>query len=182
MGRPPKWETPEELEELIQDYFDSCFEPKYEKKNIVIDVDKDGKDISELQWTAILDYKEEQVYERTRPFTITGLAVALGTTRQRLIEYGKNDDFWDTIKKAKEIIHNWTEESLYDTSNGNAVGKIFNLKNNWGWVDKTEVDVRKKVTDISKEDVDEEVDSILGKNNLKQDDKLPGTKTDNNEN
>ncbi len=72
-----------------------------------------------------------------RPYTITGLALALDTTRHTLLNYGKDEEYLSTIKKAKQKIENYAEESLY--TNKHTAGIIFNLKNNYGWVDKQEV-------------------------------------------
>ena len=73
-----------------------------------------------------------------RPYTITGLAIALDTDRQTLINYENRDEFFDTIKKAKQKVENYAEERLFN--GGNTAGVIFNLKNNYGWVDKQEVE------------------------------------------
>lgn len=75
----------------------------------------------------------------SRPLTITSLAVYLDTSRETLLDYQEKDEFSDTIKKAKQRIHAWTEEQLY--RNTQVTGVIFNLKNNYGWKDKTEQDI-----------------------------------------
>ena len=36
-----------------------------------------------------------------RPYTVSGLAYALGTNRQTLLNYEENEEFFDTIKRAK---------------------------------------------------------------------------------
>lgn len=69
-----------------------------------------------------------------RPLTISGLAIALDTTRQTLIDYETREEFSDTIKKAKLRIENWTEEQLFTSSK--TAGIIFNLTNNFGWSNK----------------------------------------------
>ena len=71
------------------------------------------------------------------PLTITGLALALDTSRETLMEYGEREEFVDTIKKAKLKIEHAYE--LRNIKRGNA-GDIFALKN-FGWKDKTESDV-----------------------------------------
>lgn len=73
-----------------------------------------------------------------RPLTITGLAVDLDTDRDTLLNYEKKEEFFGTIKSAKNKIHAWTEEYLFQGKN--QAGCIFNLKNNYGWKDKSEVD------------------------------------------
>ena len=77
-----------------------------------------------------------------RPLTITSLAVYLDTSRETLLNYETKDEFFGTIKKAKEKIHAWTEEQLY--RNTQVTGVIFNLKNNYGWKEKTESEVEHK--------------------------------------
>ena len=69
-------------------------------------------------------------------YTITGLALALDTTRLTLIQYEHRDEFLNTIKKAKTRIENDYEIAL--RRNGRA-GEIFGLKN-FGWDDKSQVE------------------------------------------
>lgn len=71
------------------------------------------------------------------PETLTGLALALDTTRETLLDYEKRDEFSDTVKKAKLKIENAYEKRLIGRGNG---GDIFALKQ-FGWKDKTEQSV-----------------------------------------
>lgn len=70
------------------------------------------------------------------PLTITGLALALDTTRETLMDYQNNDEFSYTVKRAKLMIENAYEQRLI--VNGRA-GDIFALKN-FGWKDKQEIE------------------------------------------
>jgi hypothetical protein len=79
-----------------------------------------------------------------RPYTITGLALAVGMDRDRLIQYENREPFYDTIKRAKQRVHEYVEERLFGGCS--ATGVIFSLKNNFGWKDKTEVDQNLNVT------------------------------------
>lgn len=72
-----------------------------------------------------------------RPYTLTGLAIDLDTTRETLMDYGVKNGYSDSIRRAKVKIHNYAEESLW-RGGGISTGIIFNLKNNWGWRDKNE--------------------------------------------
>jgi hypothetical protein len=73
------------------------------------------------------------------PYTICGLALALDTTRETLLDYeNKYPGYSDTIKKAKLICENYSEKKLFEGKN--VVGVIFNLKNNYRWLDKQEVE------------------------------------------
>lgn len=96
-GRPPKWENPEQVQVLIDDYFANT---------------------SEEEWT------------------VTGLALALDTYRDVLIRYEEKDEFYNTIKKAKEKVHNAYEKDLRKKGRS---GDIFALKN-FGWKDQQQVD------------------------------------------
>ncbi len=113
-GRPRKFETVEELQTAIDTYFESCFE-----EFTVALKDDEGKKTG-----------ERLIKKQVEPFTITGLAIALDTTRQGLLNYEGREEFYDTIKKAKVRCENYAEKSLFGN---NATGPIFNLINNYGW-------------------------------------------------
>ena len=139
------FQSKEELEVAVQDYFDSCMAPR---------MTEDG--------SIITDKKGKPIYYPIKPFTITGLAVHLGCCRQTLLNYEGREDFLDTIKAAKLKCHQFTEEYLY--SGKTPSGAIFSLKNNYGWVDKTEVATTN--TNISAEELknmtDEDLERIIG--------------------
>lgn len=141
LGRPLKFQTVKELKQAINDYFESLFEPRFDMWGNPVINKATGR----------------QMMKKSKVATVTGLAVALGTTRETLLDYelGKHDgkdltveqlaeneqieDFSDTIKEAKLRIYSDTEQQLYQ---GKAIGAIFSLKNNYGWKDKTEVETR----------------------------------------
>lgn len=67
------------------------------------------------------------------PYTVAGLALFLDVDTDTVRNYEKRDEFFGTIKRAKQKI----EESLEVKLHGNNVtGIIFNLKNNYGWTDR----------------------------------------------
>lgn len=72
---------------------------------------------------------------KSDPYTITGLAIALGTSRESLCEYEAREEFVDTIKGLKARCQNYVEKRLFGN---NPTGPIFWLKN-YGWKDKQEV-------------------------------------------
>lgn len=72
------------------------------------------------------------------PYTITGLCIALDICRDTLAEYMKKEEFSDTIKKAKLKVENYLEKHLITDSS--TTGIIFNLKNNFGWSDKQQIE------------------------------------------
>lgn len=127
-GRPLKFKSVEELQAKIDAYFAEC-DPHIVTKT-VLKFDKKLDEYFE---------KEVRVMTTQIPYTITGLALALDTSRETLLDYEAKDEYSDTVKRAKLKIHNYTELKLFES---NATGPIFNLKNNYGWKDKTEVDAR----------------------------------------
>ena len=70
-------------------------------------------------------------------WTITGLALALDTSRQTLLDYQHKDEFTDAVKKAKMKVENGYE---LDLKKHGRSGTIFALKN-FDWKDKQETDI-----------------------------------------
>lgn len=69
-------------------------------------------------------------------WTITGLALALDTSRKVLVEYEDKDEFSNAVKKAKLKVENGYE---IDLKKSGRPGTIFALKN-FDWKDKTETE------------------------------------------
>lgn len=93
-----------------------------------------------LKWQSV-DILQKQIDDyfaecdsSEKPYTITGLALALDTTRKTLIEYEDRPDYVNAIKRAKTKVENYAEQRLYS---GSAAGPIFALKN-FDWSDKTQ--------------------------------------------
>lgn len=78
---------------------------------------------------------------KEKPKTMSGLALALGIDRRTLVNYSDKDEYFPTIKNARQIVEQQNEEMLV-SGKGSATGIIFNMKNNFGWVDKTEQENR----------------------------------------
>lgn len=93
--------------------------------------------------------------ENGKPYTVSGLAYALNTNRQTLLNYEENEEFFDTIKRAKAKIECFNEEALY-SKDVPTTGVIFNLKNNYGWKDKQEFEANVTYEDSLKRVVDED--------------------------
>lgn len=130
-GRPRKYNTAEEMEVLIEKYFNSCFEP--------VTIIKDGEVI------ILKDNEGNELKKQIRPFTVTGLADALDMSRQDLLNYQKEEAFFDTITRAKRKCEIYAEERLFDRD-GNR-GAIFSLSNNFkSWNDKQQIEMTKEPT------------------------------------
>lgn len=91
-----------------------------------------------------------------RPYTITGLALFLDMDRQSLLRYEKEyeDEFCYTIKRAKERVQEFVECCLF--KKGIAPGVIFNLKNNFGWEEKQNIDATVKDKVVIVDDLPDE--------------------------
>ncbi len=74
-----------------------------------------------------------------KPLTMSGLAYFLNVDRQTIINYSNREDYFDTIKRARERVLMDTEERL-QTSGQPTTGIIFALKNNYDWKDKVETE------------------------------------------
>ena len=137
-GRPLKFATVEELQQKIDAYFDECDPHLIDKTEWVEARSKDGKLLKDENGLNYLVEIHHKVLTEQINYTITGLALALDTSRETLLDYEERPEFSDTIKKAKDKCENFIEHRLFGN---NPTGSIFNLKNNYGWKDKTEQDI-----------------------------------------
>lgn len=110
MSRPLIFETPEELEKKIKEYFD--------------DADMRGV-----------------------PYTVEMLSVFLDVDRKTLINYKNREKFFPVIKKAMlKIQANHVEQGL--SGQTQSAFAIFIGKNNFGYTNKEEVELKANVTQM----------------------------------
>lgn len=162
-GRPLKFKTVEELEQRIDQYFASLYD--YAR-------DMWGNRLKDKEYVPQPGDENNPtdgwVMKKVKVATVTGLAIYLDTTRETLLDYekGKYDEvdadgnnielspteqlfneqvnkFSDTIRQAKAMILDDTEQQLYKS--GASTGAIFSLRVNYKWQDKT-------VTELSNPD------------------------------
>ena len=119
-GPPLKFETVEKLQEAIDEYFDFC------DRRLLQGYDEKTN--------------TQFAYISPEPYTMAGLAYALDLSRKQLLVYKKRYQFGNAIKRAREKVQVDVERRLMEGKN--AVGAIFNLKNNFGYKDKTEQDIK----------------------------------------
>ncbi len=113
-GRPPVFDTPDKLQDAIDQYF---------KEGVTIKKVVIGK--APNNYTIDVEVP-----------TISGLCYFIGfESRQSFYAYEKKTEFSYTIKKARLFIERHYEEML---QTGNTVGAIFALKN-FDWSDKQEI-------------------------------------------
>lgn len=123
-GRRKKYETALELGIAVDLYFMACDEKRFWR----------SKDLTD-----------------STPYTVEGLCRALDIDRVTLLSYENNEDDAERrhiVRRAKlRIQQDALERGLSGRSNPAVT--IFNLKNNFGYVDKTETDTTVKVDPIA---------------------------------
>lgn len=107
---------------------------------------------TEEQFQKVVDKYFKDCDKDGRPYTMSGLALALDLDRYTLVRYGDKDLFAPLVKRAKARVEQQLEEDLHRL--GNNSGIIFNLKNNYGWRDQVEVTDNDKLA---------KVEELLGK-------------------
>ena len=144
-GRPLKFESVEVLEQRIEAYFYDCDKEEDTRRWSHDEIITDGDDrLCTNCWKMERSrgcLLVEGHLKLPRPYTVTGLAVWLNTSRQTLLNYEDREPFFDTIQAAKQRIENYAEEKLYDSSHPTR-GVIFSLSNNaQGWAERKSTDV-----------------------------------------
>jgi len=90
---------------------------------------------------AVISFFEECEQNKEHP-TMAGLALHLGfSSRMSLVNYNKEsgyEEHWEVVNYARLQIEAYLERRLPDLKS-NVAGLIFNLKNNFNWVDKQEI-------------------------------------------
>lgn len=131
-GRPLKFKSLDEVQRIIDAYFESKYEMQW------IDEPQRGENGEQLiDNNGRIITKPIRKKVKIEPFTVTGLANALGTSREIIIDYEDRAPFSHAIKAAKRRIYEQAEQNLLNRGNS---GDIFVAKN-FGWKDKTESDV-----------------------------------------
>ena len=134
MGRPRKFETIEQLEEMIGAYFESCY-----------GVDDKGNRI------------------QIRPITLEGLSYDLGCDRKTIYNYkgmkdSNNQDFFPTIKRAIDrcavalIEHSLTAR--------NPAGAIWLACNNYEYTQKVEVTTTTSSDQLDTDEIKAKLDAL----------------------
>ena len=98
-GRPPAFKTPEELQELVDSYFESL---------------------------KVYDEEGNEIFRK--PALITGIALHLGfCTRQSFYDYEKKPEFTYTIKKARLRVESSYEQQLFGKNTSGAIFGLKNV-------------------------------------------------------
>lgn len=127
--------TPEHLQSLINEYYESCMGPMFDKSG-----------------NLVRDEQGRIVKTQVKPYTLSGLALYLSVSTQTLKKYreGKLDTILDEMRaktedvltfsrvilRAKQTIEAYAEGRLYDRDGSN--GARFVLDCCYGWVSNKE--------------------------------------------
>jgi len=129
-GQPMKYKTVEELQEAVDNYFETD--------------------------AFVMNANGESEYLPT----MSGLALSLDVDRKTVLNYSKTEEYFPTIRKAKAKIESFIETRLYGN---NVTGCIFNLKNNFDWKDKQEIETKDTTNEVSDEDLNAKIFELMEK-------------------
>ena len=100
-GRPTKFDSPQDFEFKVNEYFDKCDDTEMEV------------------------WKGKEGFYGHRPYTLGGLAYHLGMTEKSLYNYGKTEGYSDIYDMAKSRVEqNLLEQGLFGNYNPNIVKLI----------------------------------------------------------
>lgn len=162
-GAPRKFLSPEHLQSMVNEYFESCNGPL---------IDRNGN--------LVYDANGNLVKTQVKPYTVSGLALYLdiSTTTMKKYQEGKIDDILEELKadtddkltfakvitRAKHRVEAYAESRLYDKDGSN--GAKFVLDCCYGWVgnaersqiklNKMQRELRQAEFDLKKKLIDEE--------------------------
>jgi hypothetical protein len=143
VGKPLKFSSPKVLQKKIDAYFREC--EAHTRK-------------------AVTQFGQEIDAPDPIPFTVSGLAYALDTNRQVLLDYGAREKYADTISRAKARIMAFGEQSLWRP--GIARGVMFSLSNNFGMSERHEVagivTHKSDASQLSEAEIESKIISVVG--------------------
>ena len=123
-GAKPYFNSIEEMQPLIDNYFNEC----------------DGTILKDADGVPILDKHDRPIMVGEKPYTITGLTLALGfTSRQSLLNYQGKEEFVDAITRAKLRVEEYANIRAFDRDG--VQGAKFTLINNFkGYKEKQDIE------------------------------------------
>lgn len=118
MANKAKYSEADEMQRVINEYFENC----------------DGEYLLDSDGDHVMDKQGRPIRINDRMPTVTGLAYWLGfTSRQALLGYEGREKFTTTLRRAKMRCEEYAERRLYDRDGQR--GAEFSLRVNFGWRD-----------------------------------------------
>ena len=139
-GMPRKFPTPEDLHTAVVGYFSYI-----DSHN---PIDKDGK------------------ITINKVYTISGMCDYIGIHKDNYYEYAKRPDYEHITKMAKQKVETFVVE-MATINKTNVIMSIVNLKNNFGYADKIDVNTNQNVETLDATDIKRMLNEN-GRNAMKQ--------------
>lgn len=148
VGNKRKYETPEEMAKIVDDYFRSCEGPTYNKYGVKI-LGDNGKPLIRI----------------VKPPTISGLARALGLTRYSLLRYRDFAiqgnlplEFAYIVSEARSRVEEYAEMRLYDMEGTRGANYVLEKGFNWRSAkDDQDMEIARRKFELQKEEHDEKM-------------------------
>ena len=141
-GQPKIFETPEDLRNAILDYIEDV-ESKNKAKLYFInkttgqEFEDENDAIASGEY--FTEYRKVPTWDRIRP-TYYGFCAWYGMGRHTINHYKNREGYDEVVAWFKNILQSDLEQILLNPMSRNVVGAKFVAINNYGWVDKTEVE------------------------------------------
>lgn len=148
-----------DLEVILSSKLDESVHKKYDTPEKFYNSVRAYMDLCHLNSREVMTKKGVQFIEK--PFTVSGLCVHLGITRQKFSALSRKEGYKELCEYINLIAENYLEENML---NGklNPISSIFALKNNFGWKEqkeeKKEQDIVVNIVATRKEEVAEIID------------------------
>lgn len=162
-----KWASPEQLQKKIDEYFDSCFGVMYDWKT----------------GAALTDEHGELRHGQIKPYTTTGLALALGISRETLIRYSDDEinalgvptdedyegpTYGELVRNARERVQEFCESKLYERDGFNGGKFVLDCAFNWvGRKEFAEIEKMRRELELKERELDmreKQLDLALAEN------------------
>ncbi len=151
MGRDKRFNG-KSFEAAVNRYFKSITRTKTAQERIPTgEKDKDGHEIFEFKDICNDKGKPIKFTEYVVPPSVTALCLFLGIHRDTFASYAKQEEFSDTVTRARGRIEAYLEEQLM--TGKKVQGVIFQLKNNYGWKDQRELELGKETRETMAENL-----------------------------
>ena len=139
MGAPRKYKTAAALRKAVASYFNSI-------SRTVTPANPDG--------TPMLNDDGEPIKIRrfVKPPSLASMCVHLGIVNQTWQNYSDHDlhpEFAEVTAQAKQMIEAYLSEEVTDADRRNVNGIMFTLTNNYGWKNKSEVEVGEETRKVA---------------------------------
>lgn len=118
-GRPKALTDPEKVQQIIDDYFAEC------DNTLIVKQHPHSKGITRVK--------------SPTPYTMAGLARALGISRETLNQYKKEEPFSDIIMRARDRVHESNVSLALLGCHDSRIAAL-NLASNFGYQTKEQVD------------------------------------------